>query len=44
MLKKFFSALALSSLFVGGLSVTQANAVAPDVDIAKVQYLSLIHI
>jgi len=38
MLKKFFSALALSSLFVGGLSVTQANAVAPDVDIAKVQY------
>ena len=36
MLKKLFSALALSSLLVGGLSVTQANAAAPDVDIANV--------
>ena len=37
MLKKFFSTLALTSLLVGGLSVSQANAVASTVDISKVQ-------
>lgn len=37
MLKKIFSTLALTSLLVGGLSVSQANAEAPAVDISKVQ-------
>lgn len=37
MLKKFFSTLALTSLLVGGLSVSQAYAEAPTVDISKVQ-------
>lgn len=32
MLKKIFSTIALSSLLVGGLSVSQANAVAPNAD------------
>ena len=37
MLKKLFSTLALTSLLVGGLSVSQANAEAPNVDLANVQ-------
>lgn len=37
MLKKLFSIAALTSLLVGGLSATQANAVAPDVEIANVE-------
>lgn len=36
MLKKLFSIAALTSLLVGGLSATQANAAAADVDIANV--------
>jgi hypothetical protein len=36
MLKKLFSTVALASLLVGGLSVSQANAAAPDVALAKV--------
>jgi hypothetical protein len=37
MLKKLFSIAALTSLLVGGLSATQANAEAPNVDIANVE-------
>lgn len=37
MLKKLLSIAALTSLLVGGLSATQANAEAPDVDIANVE-------
>ena len=36
MLKKLFSTLALTSLLVGGLSASQANAEAPETDISNV--------